>query len=92
MRHKHLRFGRGFRVVLGDDHSQAAQMTLEPGSTEGGASNRHKGADQWFYVVSGSGEAVIAGEHIELRVGTLVLISRGEPHEIRNTGASRCAR
>jgi hypothetical protein len=31
MRHRHLRFGHGFRVVLGDKHSQAAQMTLAPG-------------------------------------------------------------
>lgn len=30
MRHKHLQFGHGFRVVLGDQHSQAAQMTLGP--------------------------------------------------------------
>jgi hypothetical protein len=31
MQHKHLQFGHGFRVVLGDEHSQAAQMTLGPG-------------------------------------------------------------
>ena len=35
MKHKHLQFGDGFRVVLGDEHSQAAQMTLGPGKTEG---------------------------------------------------------
>lgn len=46
MRHKHLQFDRGFRVVLGNDRSQAAQMTLAPGETEGGPDNRHKGADQ----------------------------------------------
>lgn len=86
MRHKHLQFGQGFRVVLGDRHSQAAQMTLAPGETEGGSDNRHRGADQWLYVVSGSGAAVVEGERIELRAGTLVLIERGEAHEIRNTG------
>ena len=36
MQHKHLRFGHGFRVVLGDWRSQATQMTLVPGETEGG--------------------------------------------------------
>jgi hypothetical protein len=36
IQHKHLQFGHGFRVVLGDGHSQAAQMTLAPGETEGG--------------------------------------------------------
>jgi mannose-6-phosphate isomerase-like protein (cupin superfamily) len=86
MRHKHLRFGRGFQVVLGDEHSQAAQMTIEPGAHEGGPDNRHRGADQWLYVVAGRGIAIVAGERIELRAGTLVLIKRGETHEIRNTG------
>ena len=36
MQHKHLRFGRGFRVALGDRRSQAAQMTLAAGEVEGG--------------------------------------------------------
>jgi mannose-6-phosphate isomerase-like protein (cupin superfamily) len=86
MQHKHLQFGHGFRVVLGDIHSQAAQMTLAPGETEGGPDNRHRGADQWLYVVSGTGVAIVEGERVELREGTLVLIERGERHEIRNTG------
>jgi mannose-6-phosphate isomerase-like protein (cupin superfamily) len=86
MQHKHLQFGRGFRVVLGDDRSQAAQMTLGPGETEGGPDNRHRGADQWLFVVSGEGEAIVEAERVELRAGTLVLIERGETHEIRNTG------
>jgi mannose-6-phosphate isomerase-like protein (cupin superfamily) len=88
MRHKHLRFGNGFRVVLGDEHSQAAQMTLAPGESEGGPENRHQGADQWLYVVRGSGEAVVSGRTVELRGGTLLLIGRGDTHEIRNTGRS----
>jgi mannose-6-phosphate isomerase-like protein (cupin superfamily) len=86
MQHKHLHFGQGFRVVLGDEHAQAAQMALAPGEVEGSPDNRHKGADQWLYVVSGSGAAVVAGERVELREGTLVFIRRGETHEIRNTG------
>ncbi|HEV3165814.1 MAG TPA: cupin domain-containing protein [Isosphaeraceae bacterium] len=86
MQYKHLRFGLGFRVVLGDDHSQAAQMTLGPGETEGGPDNRHRGADQWLFVVSGEGEAIVEAERVELREGTLVLIQRSETHEIRNTG------
>ena len=86
MQHKHLQFGHGFRVVLGNEHSQAAQMTLGPGETEGGPDNHHRGADQWLYVVSGTGVAVVNGERVELREGTLVLIERGDRHEIRNTG------
>ena len=86
MRHTHLQFGRGFRVALGDRRSQAAQMTLGPGDTEGGPDNRHRGADQWLFVVSGSGEAIVNGERVALRRGTLLLIQRGDRHEIRNTG------
>jgi len=88
MRHKYLRFGHGFRVVLGNGHSQAAQMTLGPGEAEGGPDNRHRGADQWLYVVSGTGEAVVNGSKVPLREGTLLLIQRGDTHEIRNTGRS----
>ncbi len=86
MQHKHLQFGHGFRGVLGDKHSQAAQMTLGPGETEGGPDNSHRGADQWLYVVSGAGMAIVNDERVELREGTLVLIQRGDRHEIRNTG------
>jgi mannose-6-phosphate isomerase-like protein (cupin superfamily) len=30
--------------------------------------------------------AIVNGERVELREGTLVLIQRGDRHEIRNTG------
>ena len=86
MQQQHLQFGHGFRVVLGNRHSQAAQMTLTPGATEGGPDNKHRGADQWLFVVSGTGAAIVNGERVALRRGTLVLIERGDRHEIRNTG------
>jgi mannose-6-phosphate isomerase-like protein (cupin superfamily) len=86
MQHKHLLFGQGFRIVLGDEHSQAAQMTLEPGSSEGGPDNRHRGAAQWLFVVSGQGQAIVEGQRVELREGTLLVIQVSEAHEIRNTG------
>lgn len=86
MPHKPLRFGPGLHVVLGDEHSQAAQMSLASGDTEGGPDNRHRGADQWLFVVSGEGEAIVEGERVDLREGTLALIQPGERHEIRNTG------
>jgi mannose-6-phosphate isomerase-like protein (cupin superfamily) len=86
MQHKHLQFGKGFRVVLGNERSQAAQMTLAPGDIEGGPENRHQGADPWLFVVAGTGEAVVNDEKIRLEPGTLLLIERGDHHEIRNTG------
>ena len=52
---KKLRFGRGFRVIPGNRFSQAAEMVLEPGDAEGDSTNRHRGADQWLFVLSGNG-------------------------------------
>lgn len=86
MQHKHLQFGQGFRIVLGDNHSQAAQMTLAPGDSEGGPDNRHRGTDQWLFVVAGAGDAIINDSRVSLKAGTLLLIQRGDVHEIRNTG------
>jgi mannose-6-phosphate isomerase-like protein (cupin superfamily) len=37
-------------------------------------------------VVAGTGEAVVNGETVPLQAGTLLLISRGDSHEVRNTG------
>jgi mannose-6-phosphate isomerase-like protein (cupin superfamily) len=86
MKRKHLRFGEGFRVAIGNKRSQVAEMVLGPGDCEGGPDNRHRGADQWLYVVSGSGRAVVNGKRYALRVGSLLLIERGDAHEIRNSG------
>lgn len=61
-------------------------MVIAPGEREGGADNRHRGADQWLYVHSGTGEAVINGHTYPLEAGALILIQRGDAHEIRNTG------
>jgi mannose-6-phosphate isomerase-like protein (cupin superfamily) len=37
-------------------------------------------------VASGTGVAVVEGERVELREGTLALVRRGERDEVRNTG------
>ncbi len=86
MKRKHLRFGEGFRVAVGNERSQAAEMVLGPGDCEGGSDNRHRGADQWLYVLSGTGTATVNGKRHPLRAGSLLLIERGDTHEIRNSG------
>jgi mannose-6-phosphate isomerase-like protein (cupin superfamily) len=86
MKRKHLRLGQGFRIVFGNRHAQTAEMTLAPGASEGGPDNRHRGSDQWLYVVSGKGVAVVNKKRYPLRSGTLMLIEHGDTHEIRNTG------
>ena len=61
-------------------------MVLEPGDAEGDRGNRHRGADQWLYVLSGTGQATVHGRRHGIRGGSLLFIERGEKHEIRNTG------
>lgn len=82
----HLKFGKGFRVSIGNKRSQAAEMVIAPGDCEGGPDNKHRGADQWLYVVSGVGVAIVNGKRQAIKAGSLVLIERGSTHEIRNTG------
>ncbi len=86
MQKKRLRFGRGFRVVLGNARSQAAEMVSPPGDAEGDPHNRHRGADQWLFVLEGEGMARINGRRHRLGPGTLLLIEKGDEHEIRNVG------
>ena len=73
-------------MVPGNRASQAAEMVLAPGDKEGGADNRHRGADQWLFVLSGSGEAIIGRKRHRLRANSLLLIERKERHQISNTG------
>ncbi|KIO49129.1 cupin domain-containing protein [Nitrosospira sp. NpAV] len=86
MKRKNLGFGSGFHVVIGNKDSQAAEMVLPPGDAEGGSGNRHRGADQWLYIVSGTGIATVNGKRYPLKGGSLMLIERGDKHEICNTG------
>ena len=86
MKRKQLRFGRGFRVAVTTRQAQAAEMVIAPGDAEGDRDNRHRGADQWLYVVSGTGTAVVNGRRLPLRPGTLLLIERRDRHEVKNTG------
>lgn len=88
MKHESLQFKEDFRVVFQLRELQAAEMTLHPGDQEGGPDNRHRGADQWLYVVSGKGLAIIDGVEQELAAGSLLVVEKGEKHEIRNTGSA----
>ncbi|MDX1632843.1 MAG: cupin domain-containing protein, partial [Thermoanaerobaculia bacterium] len=63
---------KGFRVLGGSGRSQAATMILDPGRPTGGPGNRHPDSDQWLYVISGRGRAVVEGETAPLEPGSLV--------------------
>src|SRR3984957_14594398 len=88
MKKKMLRFGEGFRVLIGNRRVQAAQVEVPPGDSEGGPKNRHRGADQWLFVISGRGSATIRGRRYALKRHSFLLIEHNEQHEIKNTGTA----
>ncbi|MFC0677355.1 cupin domain-containing protein [Lysobacter korlensis] len=90
MQSRMLRFEDSFRTVTDIRGVQAAEMTLAAGDSAGGPDDYHAGADQGLFVVDGRGEALLGAgddhERIALEPGSLLVIERGERHEIRNTG------
>lgn len=78
-----------FEVLHATASSQAAMMTLPPkGKSSEGSLNEHAWAEQWLYVVSGEGRVTSRKKKYPLEPGTLLLIEKGEPHEIENTGTT----
>lgn len=86
MKRAELDFEGFFDVRLTTEDAQAAQMTLSPGQSTGGPDNVHAESDQWCYVVSGSGWAVVDGEEVRLDAGDLIVVEAGETHEIGADG------
>jgi mannose-6-phosphate isomerase-like protein (cupin superfamily) len=92
---KHIKTGtkRGkFAVLASTRSAQAAMMTLQPGDTsDSETSNEHPDAEQWLFVISGTGTARVgkrkgAIRQIAVKENSLVLIEKRELHQIRNTG------
>jgi mannose-6-phosphate isomerase-like protein (cupin superfamily) len=76
-----------FQPLCHSAAAQAATMTLKPGqSSSDEKENEHPHAEQWLLVTSGHGVARVGKRSIRLKTGTLVLIEKGEPHQITNTG------
>jgi mannose-6-phosphate isomerase-like protein (cupin superfamily) len=75
-----------FSVLLTSETSQSAVMVLQHGESTGEPKNEHSNSEQWLYVVSGSAAAAVNGRRVKIRERSLVLIERGEKHQITNTG------
>jgi len=86
MKLRRLSLKKGFRVINANRKSQAAEMVIPPGEAEGDPGNKHRGADQWLFVVEGTASALVKGRRHKLVAGSLLFIKRGERHEIKNTG------
>src|SRR5437868_3321429 len=92
---KHLRTGKErakFAVLATTRSLQAAAMTLQPGSqSDSEVSNEHSRSEQWLFVVSGTATVRVgkrrgAIRSIKLATNSLLLIEKGELHQIENTG------
>ena len=75
---------REYDVIGGTDRSQAAVRVIQPHTVVGRPEDRHPDSDQWVFVLSGTGRAVVDGREAKLAPGTLLLVEAGEPHEFHN--------
>ena len=89
---KHLKTGKSraeFGLLASTHSAQAAMMTLQPGGSTGEEiENEHPNAEQWLFVVSGTGRATVGRRSIKLSANSLLLIEKGERPRIVNTGRS----
>ena len=87
---KHIRTtlarGKMFKPLLNTPTLQAASMTLRPGQVSGEFGDEHPKSEQWLYVISGSGAAIGKKTRVAIKEGSLIVIRRNEPHQIKNTG------
>ena|SRR5689334_2385717 len=76
-----------FKPLMESAAVQAAMMVLKPGqSSSDEVENEHPRAEQWMFVVSGSGRATVGRRSVKVAEGSLLLIEKGEAHRITNTG------
>lgn len=73
------------RVLWTGEHAQLVVMTIQPGDAIG--AETHERGDQILSFISGTGEAVIAGETQAVGPGDVVAVPAGTHHDLRNTGS-----
>lgn len=60
-------------------------LVLPTGASEG--LHRHRGVEEVYYVITGTGEVRVDDETASIRTGDAVPVRFGEPHGFRNTGS-----
>jgi mannose-6-phosphate isomerase-like protein (cupin superfamily) len=86
----HTRSHRSFfRVLTSSDSAQAAMMVLKPGQSTGEKQNEHPRAEQWLYVISGTGRARVGRRSVRLKEGSLLLVEQNEEHQVESTGRKK---
>jgi mannose-6-phosphate isomerase-like protein (cupin superfamily) len=74
------------RVLWTGAHTQLVIMTIPVGGEIG--QETHENTDQILTFVSGTGEAVVAGQARQVAQGDLVVVPAGTEHNFRNTGVN----
>ena len=78
-----------FKILTASRSAQAAMMTLKPGqSTTEEPVNEHPRCEQWMFILSGTGRAIVGKRRVALKANSLLVIDKGEAHQITNTGRS----
>ena len=76
-----------FKPLVQSVDMQAAVMSLKRGeSSSDDVENEHPLAEQWLFVISGTGTAKVGRQRLRLSAGSLLPIPRNAPHQITNTG------
>lgn len=92
---KHVRIGGktgAFVKLLQSGDGQAYLMSLRSGETSSEEpDNEHPHSEQWLFVISGVGQIAIGKARsrlrfVSLRSGSLLLVEKGELHQVQNTG------
>lgn len=82
-----------FAVLAKTRTLEAATMTLRKGEASDDAMrNEHPRSEKWLYVVSGTARATVRprgkkARTVRLSPGSLLVIQKGEAHQVRNLGA-----
>lgn len=86
---KHVRtkgHRESFKILAQTRAVQAAVMTLGPGDDTGEPDNEHPDSEQWLLVLAGTGRAKVGRRTAALKEGSLLVVERGETHQVKNTG------
>ena len=76
-----------FHVLHSTRSAQAAMSTLRKGqATSEKPENEHSGSEQWVFVVKGRGVAVVGRRRVAITPEMLILIEKGEKHQLKQTG------
>ena len=76
---KHIRTAvkRGFfKILVSSRAIQTSAMVLQPGQSTGEPQNEHPHSEQWLFVVSGSGRALVDKRRLAIRGNSLLLIAK----------------